>query len=181
MRLKDYLTALLFLCFLSGLVIYVNQAEWVPVDAFSIVDGDTLARGSDRYRLAGIDAPELDQRCLNNGRGLLCGEQSKAHLEALIRNVALECAEDGKDQYQRILVICRERGAPSSGSLSRTDLPFDTPGFEPTLNARMVLDGWAVAYGDYAGLELLARTAERGIWATDFERPADWRRAQGIR
>ena len=45
------------------------------------------------------------------------------------------------------------------------------------LNAAMVRDGWALAYGAYEAEQEEARRAERGLWAFDFERPAEWRHA----
>jgi endonuclease YncB( thermonuclease family) len=52
----------------------IALAAWLvfsPAHAFDltgvprIVDGDTLAIGSDKVSLQGIDAPETDQVCLN--------------------------------------------------------------------------------------------------------------------
>jgi endonuclease YncB( thermonuclease family) len=44
------------------------------------------------------------------------------------------------------------------------------------LNARMVEEGFAVAFGAYQIEEAAARSARRGIWASEFERPQEWRR-----
>jgi hypothetical protein len=50
-----------------------------------IVDGDTLAIGSMKFRLDGIDAPETDQVCLNaNGIHWTCGH----HLNARSRELS---------------------------------------------------------------------------------------------
>ena len=46
-----------------------------------IVDGDTLAIGSTKVRLQGIDAPETDQVCLNaNGVRWTCGIDARDQL-----------------------------------------------------------------------------------------------------
>jgi endonuclease YncB( thermonuclease family) len=46
-----------------------------------IVDGDTLAIGSTKIRLEGIDAPETDQVCLNaNGVYWACGIDARDQL-----------------------------------------------------------------------------------------------------
>jgi endonuclease YncB( thermonuclease family) len=40
----------------------------------------------------------------------------------------------------------------------------------------MVEEGFAVAFGAYQSEEAAARSARRGIWASEFERPQEWRR-----
>jgi endonuclease YncB( thermonuclease family) len=41
----------------------------------------------------------------------------------------------------------------------------------------MVQDGMAIAFGDtYAREEGSARRERNGLWASQFERPQDWRR-----
>ncbi len=46
----------------------------------------------------------------------------------------------------------------------------------------MVSQGWAVAYYlysyEYSRTEQRARSARRGIWAGDFEKPWEWRKQQ---
>ena len=63
------------------------------------------------------------------------------------------------DRYRRILAVC---------SLSGSDV-----------NAWMVRQGWALAYG-YAGTyhaqQDEAQAARRGIWAGAFVPPAEWRK-----
>lgn len=41
---------------------------------FFVIDGDTLAKGGERFRLLGIDAPELSQTCVRGGESWPCGE-----------------------------------------------------------------------------------------------------------
>ncbi len=40
----------------------------------------------------------------------------------------------------------------------------------------MVGDGWAVSFGEYYQQEARAKKHKAGIWAGEFERPADWRK-----
>ena len=92
-----------------------------------IVDGDTLAIGSTKVRLQGIDAPETDQVCLNaNGDHWTCGIEARDQLAVHIGGREIRCSSNGIDAYQRTLGTCY---------LAQEDL-----------NAWMVQQGWALAY-----------------------------------
>src|SRR5450631_2755175 len=72
-----------------------------------IVDGDTLAIGSTKVRLEGIDAPETDQVCLNaNGVHWACGIDARDQLVAHIAGKGIECTSHGTDVYRRTLATC---------------------------------------------------------------------------
>ena len=72
-----------------------------------IVDGDTLAIGSTKIRLEGIDAPETDQVCLNaNGAHWTCGIEARDQLAAHIAGRKITCSSNGVDAYRRTLAIC---------------------------------------------------------------------------
>ena len=115
----------------------------------TIVDGDTIALGSTRIRLEGIDAPETTQTC---GRRLIghwrCGEEASRQLVRLIANRAVRCTDAGLDKYGRVLGRC---------SAGNTDL-----------NAEMVRTGYAWAFvrysRSYVAVEAEARRARAGIW-----------------
>lgn len=119
-----------------------------------VVDGDTLARGSRRFRLIGIDAPELQQRCSRGTVDYPCGLEAAEHLRVLIEG-QLDCRTEGSDRYRRALVRCRSDGID--------------------VNSAMVRSGHAIAYGDYQLAEAEARAKGVGLWAGQFVRPADWR------
>src|ERR1700720_1660882 len=57
-----------------------------------IVDGDTLAIGTTKIRLQGIDAPETDQVCLNaDGDSWTCGIAARDRLSAHIADREIRC------------------------------------------------------------------------------------------
>ena len=121
------------------------------------VDGDTLRFGRERARLVGLDAPELDQTCLDqNGGDWPCGEAARDFVRATIRAADLACVRQGTDRYGRALVRC---------SIGEGDL-----------GQVIVAAGWAVAELEYKGPEAEARAAHRGIWVGRFVAPADWRK-----
>lgn len=123
-------------------------------DAY-VIDGDTIVLNSKKIRLAGIDAPELQQMC-----GLQqCGMAAKAYLQSLVKNHQVSCKLYGRDKYGRYIGLCFAGGHD--------------------LAAQLVSQGHAVAYrrysARYAGLEDIASEAKLGIWGERFERPEQWR------
>lgn len=120
-------------------------------------DGDTLTVQGQRIRLRGIDAPEYRQTCRAGEKDYPCGRQA---LQALVKMVAgrqVTCDGWQRDRYDRLLGDCRTV----------------TPALD--LNAEMVRQGWAVAYGDFEVEEWSARQRGVGLWQGKFERPRDWR------
>jgi endonuclease YncB( thermonuclease family) len=156
-RLADYSAtlAILFAVALAAAYLSGYGEEAIEGRAY-VADGDTLELGGERVRLTGIDAPELFQTCQRDGVAVGCGRQARHHLVSLIGRAAVTCRGWQTDRYDRLLVQCEARG---------TDL-----------NAAMVRDGWALAYGGYEAEQAAARQAGRGLWSLDFEAPRQWRR-----
>lgn len=127
-----------------------------------VVDGDTLVVAGQRVRLAGIDAPELNQTCTAYGREWPCGRASADWLRELLDGRTVECWRHARDRYGRLLAVCWVGGE--------------------NLNERIVREGWALDYqrysSDYLGAEATARRSGAGIWRGDFTPPWEWRRAQ---
>lgn len=124
-----------------------------------VVDGDSLVVGTQRVRLFGIDAPELDQTCQRDGQAWACGQAAKEQLEALVADHQVVCRGQGFDQYARMLAVC-------------------SVGYDE-LNRTMVEYGWAVAYrhfsDDYLAEEARAQASHEGIWSSTFTRPSEYR------
>src|SRR5258707_15583001 len=64
-----------------------------------VTDGDTLRLNQTNYRLDGVDAPEIDQLCLDE-RGDVgpCGVAARDRLSAYIGNRAVRCEDKGPDR-----------------------------------------------------------------------------------
>src|SRR5262245_35747932 len=61
-------------------------------------DADTLTVDGIRYRLDGIDAPQMDQTCLDEeGAAYPCGRMAMAALDAFISGRAVTCHDLGPD------------------------------------------------------------------------------------
>ena len=69
---------IIFLIFSCSSVIAVD-IDWNP-ETYSITDGDTLKRNDVRYRLEGMDAPEINQICALNNKDWECGLAAALYL-----------------------------------------------------------------------------------------------------
>lgn len=128
--------------------------------AAQAIDGDSLRLAGEELRLEGLDAPEYRQSCTDpSGRQVDCGRAARRALVALLSRGIVTCEIGKIDKYGRGLAHCR---------VGETDI-----------NATLVREGQAVAYGGYRAEEAQAKAAGRGIWALRFERPETWRRGQG--
>lgn len=127
------------------------------------VDGDSLRAGDGaKYRIFGIDAPELKQSCKKaNGDDWLCGRAAKVKLTKLIKAGNVTCTIKDTDRYGRNVAMCSADGVPDIGET-------------------LVREGYAIDLGGktgyaYANAEREAREAKRGIWRGTFQRPSAWR------
>jgi endonuclease YncB( thermonuclease family) len=125
----------------------------------SVIDGDTLEIHGQRIRLYGIDAPESDQLCKENGQRYRCGQKAAIALSDFIGWRTVSCRQRDTDRYGRIVALC---------SVSDQDL-----------GTWLVSNGHALAYRkyslDYVGAERAAAAARIGIWAGEFDAPWEWR------
>ena len=148
-----------FLKFLSFLLIF-NCSIYAKSSNLQVIDGDTIKFNEKKFRLYGIDAPEINQKCKINGKDYFCGRKSKDFLEAKILGKEISCLEKDKDRYKRIIARCY---------LQNKDL-----------NKMMVKNGWALAYrrysSDYISDEIFAKQNNLGIWKGEFMDPSKWRR-----
>lgn len=161
-RAKDIVIAALFIIAVAALAALLQTLNSRDLTGPArVIDGDTITVEGTRVRLRGIDAPEIGQQCMG-GDGIAhpCGRLAASYLETLIGGDSVECSGHDTDRYGRFLGVCHETGNRQGASL----------------NAAMVENGWAIAYGDHGRLEREAQAERRGLWAWEFDRPADWRR-----
>jgi endonuclease YncB( thermonuclease family) len=115
-----------------------------------------------RVRLWGIDAPDLDQPCMDGDRlPYRCGVTARMVLDALTRTREVVCgiAENSTDAPP--LAVCRAGDSDLGALMVATGYAFDRPD---------------VSGGLYAGEEAQAAGRKAGLWAGAFVKPADWRR-----
>ncbi len=130
----------------------------------SVIDGDTIEVHGQRIRLHGIDAPESRQLCRRDGKPWQCGKDAANALAEKIARRPVTCEDLGRDRYKRIVARCTVAG--------------------DDLEKWMVSQGWALAYRrysfDYIETEADAQAAQRGIWASKFVKPWEWRRGKRL-
>lgn len=142
-----------------------RQIGWLDPQRgrFLAIDGDSLRKDGEEFRLMAIDAPELNQRCSKaSGKLYPCGREAKDALRRLTLGRALDCRVTDRDRYGRQVAECFD------GALN--------------INREMVRLGWAVAYRRHGVFfvpeENAARAERRGIWQGHFDQPEEWRAGQ---
>jgi len=125
-----------------------------------IREGDQVIIGNSRIRLGGIDAPSVDQLCLNNsGERWTCGVAARDELIKHAGGKSWSCHVVQTDRRGRQIARC------------------DVDGED--IQKWMVRSGWALAYvrfsHDYDADEKAARDAKAGMWQGAFIAPWDWR------
>ena len=127
---------ILFLIFFSNTI--AEEISGIP----KIIDGDTVHINENKFRLEGIDAPEMRQKCKKESlkissiigftfyKDYNCGKVSKEKLISKINGSEIKCIFTTKDKYKRYIATCFKG--------------------KTNLNQWMVRNGLAVAYRRYS-------------------------------
>ena len=137
-----------------------------------IVDGDTIYIDNYKFRLEGIDAPEMRQQCKKESlkissiigftfyKDYSCGKVSKEKLISKIHGSKIKCIFTTKDKYKRYIATCYKE--------------------KINLNQWMVRNGYAIAYRRYSKKyvpdEDFAKENKLGLWQGKFMNPEKWRK-----
>jgi len=132
----------------------------------TVIDGDTIEIAGQRIRFNGIDAPESAQRCKDaSGRAYACGRDAANALDGfLAESRPVSCRFVDWDQYGRFV-----------GNCTRIDGRSVQQWLVENGHA---LDWLRYSHGAYAVQEDMARSARRGVWQGEFQKPWEWRAAQ---
>ena len=157
---------ILFLTFFSNTV--AEEISGMP----KIVDGDTVHINDKKFRLEGIDAPEMRQQCKKESfkislfigftfyKDYSCGRVSKEKLITKIDTTEIKCISSSKDRYKRYIATCFKGNT--------------------NLNQWMVRNGFAIAYRRYSKKyvpdEVFAKENKLGLWQGKFMEPEKWRK-----
>ena len=137
-----------------------------------VVDGDTIHINNYKFRLEGIDAPEMRQQCKKESfkisflisfafyKDYSCGRVSKVKLANKINTSEIKCISSSKDRYKRYIATCFKG--------------------KTNLNQWMVRNGFAIAYRRYSKKyvpdEVFAKENKLGLWQGKFMEPEKWRK-----
>ncbi|MEE9313686.1 MAG: thermonuclease family protein [Rhizobiaceae bacterium] len=154
----DIFLTMVFFGLIAGIVTWLNGQNPQSFNGTVwVIDGDTVVMDGEKIRLSGIDAPELSQNCIRQGKTWACGRESRNALRVMLRGKDVKCITNGVDRYDRLLAVCHAEGND--------------------VNSMLVAKGWAIDYGGYRAEEKAARRAKAGIWQGTFENPQEWRHA----
>ncbi len=127
-------------------------------------DGHTIQLGDIAYRLDGIDAPELDQTCIDDHADpWTCGIEARDQLTKLINGRNVRCDDLGLDKTRRRHIgVCTIEGETAS------------------LNQQLAKQGFAVSAEPALKLHAKdeaasAKADNRGLWKGCFVAPQDFR------
>jgi len=131
----------------------------------TVRDGNTIQLGDVTYRLDGIDAPELDQTCIDDQADpWTCGIEAREQLTKLIGGRSVRCDDLGPDKVykKRHVGLCTVDGETTSlnQQLVRAGFALD---FEPSAKGRFLAD------------EADARDARLGLWKGCFVAAQEFR------
>ena len=125
-----------------------------------VVDGDTFDIGETRIRLAGFDAPEINQSCLDvTGGETQCGRSATEYLEGVVGDQTVTCTVLETDRYGRSVCTCEVDGADIGTAMVSQGHAVDDDRYDP----------------DYSEAEMEARDYRRGIHAGTFVTPRSYR------
>jgi endonuclease YncB( thermonuclease family) len=148
----------------------IAQASIVPAagqhgpQPVRLADGDSFSLGRERYRLYGIDAPELHQQCTDaKDHAWPCGTRARSELRRIIGTHPVQCRTVSTDRYGRSIAVCHAGGRDLAEEMVRA-------GFATIIDRRG-------SDNPYGSAQAEARAEKRGLWAGRFDTPRDWRRA----
>jgi endonuclease YncB( thermonuclease family) len=139
---------------------------WRITGRVKVLDAHTLQYedGTTMNISGGMDAPDLGQRGVIDGKLYPCGKEAAAFLEKLIGGRPVTCYTD----FDRPIDPKKPRGGDAFVG-------------ETSLGAEMVRSGWAMAH--HTGTtpyEVMARDHKRGLWRGEFVFPEKWRKGERL-
>lgn len=162
-RLLGCCAALLLTAF-AGSMSWAQDAALMRGPA-TVLNASHLEVAGQRFKLYGIDAPDVDETCENaEHKEYPCGVEARDELGRLVNGQTVICQPRGPNQINEMLALC---------TIGQTDL------------ARAMIDaGWAVADRGrtlyYENAEEKARTAKHGLWQGRFVPPPNWRAGERV-
>jgi endonuclease YncB( thermonuclease family) len=145
----------------GGFAFRPEKRTWIRIRGkVKVLDAHTLVyEDGSEVGLGGMmEAPELDQKGLIDGKFYPCGKDAAEFLRKIIGDRSVTC------------IVHRDNatGNKMSGGSAFVG--------ETCLNIEMVRNGWALSdHEGMDGFEILARENKRGLWRGTFVVPGRWR------
>src|SRR5215471_8558630 len=148
--------------FLLASALFLVLATQAPAATAVVKDGGTLQLAGNIFRLDGIDAPAVDQMCIDeHADSWACGVEARDQLVKLVNGKQVRCGDLGPDPAykKRRIGLCIVEGETTS------------------LGQLLVQKGFALAdpKGKFKADEMAAKDARRGLWKGCLVAPADFR------
>jgi endonuclease YncB( thermonuclease family) len=151
------------------------RGQWRSPDSFrirlsgkvTVIDANTLAFEAGRRIIVGggIDAPDLEQKALVDGKLYPCGKEAADFLKRLIGDRPVAFYAFGNrletDDKGRLRGVCFVD--------------------ETSLEMELIRNGWGLAH--HSGMtpyEIIAREKKRGLWRGQFVIPELWRKGERL-
>jgi len=153
----------IFLAALTSIALLIPSVSGCFAATATVKDGGTLQlAGGNTFRLDGIDAPVVDQMCIDeHADPWTCGVEARDQLAKLIGGKQIRCGDLGPDPLykKRRIGLCIVEGENVG------------------LGQLLVQKGLALAdpKGKFKADELAAKNDRRGLWKGCFASPADFR------
>lgn len=126
----------------------------------TVLTGDLMRIDHTLVKLAGVEAPEREQRCQRPGnKRWRCAEAATDALARLTRRRPITCQTKGTDELGRMKAVCYDGTTDIAAALVSGGHVFAESGF----------------MSSYAKQEAAAKSAKIGLWSGESERPGDFR------
>jgi endonuclease YncB( thermonuclease family) len=133
----------------------------------TVLSGDIIRISTTTIRLSGIEAPDLNQKCMGaNKKPWGCGEAARAAAERIVKGKTVRCDLSGTDEAGRSLGTCLTVNTGTSQNVA-----------EELVRAGAVFAAGGL-FSSLTSIESDARAKKLGLWKGEAERPSEYRTSQ---
>ncbi len=130
----------------------------------TVLSGDLIRVSGTTVRLAGVEAPELGQKCMGaNKKTWGCGEAARSAVERIVKAKSVRCDLSGTDEGGHSLGTCLTVNTGTSQNIA-----------EELVRAGAVFAGGGL-FSSLTSIEGEAKAKKLGLWKGEAERPSAYR------
>ncbi|WP_245520427.1 MULTISPECIES: thermonuclease family protein [unclassified Mesorhizobium] len=135
-----------------------------------MIDSDTISVRRQRIRIAAIDACELKQTGIQNGKVWPCGLAARGCLRKMIDGKHVRCEIIDRDQYRRLVGQCFIADIDIGLAMANAGLAEAMRRYLPRSHS--------ISLDEYAGPRTGRGIDVLGIWSAEIESPRLYRRGK---